>query len=58
MYWGHLMKIDTALYSNKKQHTHTVGHSWNKADVEKLEMTIALALKDILLIIKTAWARS
>jgi hypothetical protein len=36
----------------------TVGHSQNKAVVEKLEMTVGLVQKDILLIVKTAWARS
>ena len=36
----------------------TVGCSWNKAVVEKLEMTVGLVQKNILLIVKTAWARS
>ena len=33
-------------------------HSWNEAVVEKLEMTVGLVQKDILLIVKTAWAGS
>ena len=35
-----------------------MGFSRNKAAVEKLEMTVGLVQKDILLIIKTAWAGS
>jgi hypothetical protein len=35
-----------------------VGFSLNEAVVEKLEMTVGLVQKDILLIVKTTWAGS
>jgi hypothetical protein len=34
----------------------TVGHSQNKAVVEKCKKTVGLVLKNILLNIKTAWS--